>query len=169
VGLVNETQFQLAVLPGSDVFAQTGPYAQGVEVDVADSELVAVAKGCLAVHFINSNTVSLNCYGGQCGYSTRLGADLIPVDAGSQVTVQVGQAAGSGPAPIPLADHARYWQLLGPGSPGADDAKLCQLPNAPATQAARLQTAIAITQAAPTATATATEIVVVTPEESSTP
>ena len=46
---------------------------------------------------------------------------------------------------------------LGPGSPGADDAKLCQLPNGPATQTARLQTAVAITQAAPTATETATE------------
>ena len=29
IGLVNETEFQLEVLPGSDVFAQTGPYSQG--------------------------------------------------------------------------------------------------------------------------------------------
>jgi PPM family protein phosphatase len=166
LGLVNKSQFQLDVLPGSDVFAQTGPYAQGVEVDVADSELVAVAKGCLALHFISANSLSLNCYGGQCGYSTRLGTDLIPVDVGSQVTVQLGQPAGSGPALIPLADHARFWQLLGPRAPGADDAKLCQLPNAPATQTARLQTAVAMTQAAPTATATATEAPVVTAEGS---
>src|SRR5579859_2683854 len=123
IGLVNDARFQLDVLPGSDVFAQTGPYAQGVEVDVADSELVAVAKGCLALHFINANSLSLNCYGGLCGYSTRLGGDLVPVDVGSQVTVQVGQAAGTGPAPIPLADHARFWQLLGLAGPGADDAK----------------------------------------------
>jgi serine/threonine protein phosphatase PrpC len=171
LGLVNDTQFQLDVLPGSDVFVQTGPYAQGVEVDVADSQLVAVAKGCLALHFISANNLSLNCYGGQCSYSTRLGGDLVPVDAGSQVTIQVGQAAGSGPAPIPLADHARFWQLLSPTASGVDDAKLCQLPNAPATQQSRLQTAIAITQAAPTATPspTSTLVPVGPPEATSTP
>ena len=169
LGLVNESQFQLVVLPGSDVFAQTGPYAQGVEVDVAGSELVLVGKGCLALHYVAPNTVTLNCYGGVCGYSTHLGGDLVPVDVASQVTIQVGQSAGSGPAPIPLADDARFGQLLATGGPGPDDAKLCQLPDAPATQAARLQTAIAETQAAPTATETATETPLVTPDVSSTP
>jgi len=67
MGLVNDTQFQIAVLPGSDVFAQTGPYARGVELQVADSQVVAVAKGCLALHFISANSVSVNCYGGRCG------------------------------------------------------------------------------------------------------
>jgi serine/threonine protein phosphatase PrpC len=152
MGLVNEQQFQLAVLPGSDVFAQTGPYARGVELDVADSQLAVVAKGCLALHFVGANSLTVNCYGGQCAYSTRLGTDLTPVEVGSQVTLQVGQAAGSGPAPIAFADDVRFWQLLAAGGPGADDAKLCQLPDVPATQAARQQTATAFAAAAPTAT-----------------
>lgn len=154
LGLVSDRQFQLAVLPGSDVFAQTGPYAGGLELEVADSQVVVLAKGCLALHFITANTFSLNCYGGQCGYSTKLGGDLTPVAVGSQVTLQVGQAAGSGPVPIPLAEHARFWQLLASGAPGPDDAQLCLLPNAPQTQTARLATALASTRAAPTATET---------------
>ena len=154
LGLVNDRQFQLAVLPGSDVFAQTGPYPGGLELEVADSQLVVLAKGCLGLHFISANTLSLNCYGGQCGYSTKLGGDLTPVAVGSQVTVQLGQPTGSGPVPIPLAENARFWQLLASGAPGPDDAQLCLLPNVPQTQTARLQTAVANTQAAPTATDT---------------
>lgn len=155
LGLVNDDQFELVLLPGSDVFAQTGPYAQGVELEVADSQMVVIGKGCLALHFVSSTAVTLDCYGGQCGYSTRVGTDLTSVDVGSQVTVQVSQTNGSGTAPISSADHARYWQLLASGGSGPDDAKLCQLPNAPATQAARVLTAIAVTQLAPSATPTA--------------
>jgi serine/threonine protein phosphatase PrpC len=169
LGPVNEKQFQLTLLPGSDVFAQAGPYTRGVELDLADSQVVAVGKGCLALHFVNTTTVTLDCYGGQCGYSTRLGADLTPFDAGSQVTLQVGQLSGSAPAPIPAADHARFWQLLASGGRGEDDAKLCQLPNAPATQAARLQTAIAATRLPPTATQAPTESPTLAPAASTTP
>ena len=169
MGLVNDAQFQIAVLPGSDVFVQTGPYVRGVELDVADSEVVAVAKGCLAMHFISANSLSVNCYGGRCGYSTKLGTDLTPVEVGSQVTVQVGQAAGSVPIVIPLADNARFWQLLATIPAGAADAKLCQLPDAQATQAARLQTAVANTQAAPAATPSPTEGQTLVPVASATP
>jgi hypothetical protein len=169
LGLVNDREFQLDVLPGSDVFAQTGPYARGIEVDVAGSQVAFVAKGCLALHFANANTLTLNCYGGQCGYSTKLGTDLTPVEVGSQVTVQLGQALGSGPVPIPLADHARFLQLLNSGAPGPEDVLLCQLPDVQATQAARLQTAVAATQAAPTATETAIPTVQVLASETATP
>jgi serine/threonine protein phosphatase PrpC len=168
-GLVNDQEFQLIVLPGSDVFAQTGPYERGAELQLADSEVAVEGKGCLALHFVNTSTVTIDCYGGLCGYSTKLGADLASIDAGSQVTVQVGQTAPSAPATIPAADHSRFWQLLAAGGPGGDDAKLCRVPNAPATQAVRLQTAVALTQAAPTATPSPTEIQTLVPVASTTP
>src|SRR5579859_7626822 len=154
IGLVNDQQLQLWLLPGSDVFVQTGPFPAGVELVLADSEVVAVGKGCLALHYVNPTTVTLDCYGGVCGYSTRLGTDLAPFGAGTQVTAQVGQTLGTGPQPIPLADHTRFWQLLASGSLGPDDAQLCQVPNGPATQAARVATIVAATQLAPTATPT---------------
>ena len=153
-GLVTAKEFQVAVLPGSDVFAQTGPYARGVELEVADSSIVAVGQGCLALHFVSPTTVTLDCYGGQCGYSTRLGVDLAPIDVGAQVTVQIGQTTPSAPAAIPAADHARFWQLLAGAGPGPEDARLCKVPNAPATQAARQQTAVVLTLLAPTQTQT---------------
>ncbi len=156
LGLVNDEQFHLDLLPGSDVFAQTGPYNRGIELAVADSQLVMVGKGCLALHFVTQTSVTLDCFGGQCGFSTRLGTDLTPIDVGAQVSVLVGQTTASAPAPIPIADEARFWQLVSSAGPGADDARLCQLPDAPATQAARVLTVIAATQLAPTSTSTPT-------------
>src|SRR5262249_39322168 len=89
LGLVTEQEFELAVLPGSDIFAQSGPYARGVDLEVADSQVLARVQGCLGMHFINANSLSLNCYDGQCSYRTKLAGDLIPIDPGTQVTIRL--------------------------------------------------------------------------------
>ena len=156
LGLVTNKVFQLNLLPGTDLFAQTGPYPRGVELHLADTSLVVVAEGCMALSYVDAGSVAIDCYSGSCQYRTELGGSFLPVDEQTQLTLAVGQKTPSPAVKIPLPDHLRYWNLLNITAAGAADTAQCQVPNAAATLSARVVTAAAETQRADTPTPEAT-------------
>ena len=149
LGLVTPNEFQLTLLPGTELFAQTGPFPRGAEIHLADTSLVVLANGCLSVAYLNPGSVTLDCYAGECKYATELGGAFANVNEQTQLTLDIGQSAPPPAVVIPLTDHVRYWTLLNGTAAGAADTSRCQVPNAVATVAAR---AAAETQRAPTRT-----------------
>ena len=147
-GLVTSNQFQFTLLPGSDIFLQTGPFARGAEIQIPDSSVVVVGQGCLAVQFYEARTVAVACYEGECGFSTEIGADLSPLAAGSQLLIDLDADTAIDPAPISDEDKRRYWELLSITGAGREDTARCNLPNYSATQVARNATALAVTVSA---------------------
>jgi hypothetical protein len=162
IGLVTPNEFQVTLLPGTDLFAQTGPYARGAEIHLANTTLVVVADGCVGVDYLDPGNVALDCYAGTCKYATELGGAFATINDQTQLTLDISRSAPPPAVVIPLTDHQRYWTLLNSTSAGAANTTRCQVPNAVATLAARVAVE---TQRAPTQTPAASD----TPAPSDTP
>jgi serine/threonine protein phosphatase PrpC len=150
-GLVTEKLFQLTLLSGGELFLQTGPYASGAEVQLANSSVVFYSKGCLALSYPAPDKVQAVCYKGECSFVTEIG--------GTAMDLAVGATEAPASAAIGADNQERQWQLLAHTSAGLSDAGLCGVPNVQATQAAqaaarRLTATAAATRLTPPATAT---------------
>jgi PPM family protein phosphatase len=151
---VTDSRIQLNLLPGSDLFFQTGPYSNGAEVELAGLSVVASVKGCMAAYYVNDSSFVASCFNGECGLSINFGADYTLFDEGQQVTFDLNTLEVSETKTIPIADSEKYWNLLSQTSAGRQDAGRCSVPNFEATQAA-IETAAAAVARTRTAVAAA--------------
>lgn len=156
-GLVTNNQFQFTLLPGSDIFIQTGPFARGAEIQIPNTSMVVVGLGCLSLQFYDApRELVATCYDGECGYSTEIGQDLVPLPAGKQARFDLGDTITMRPGEITEEGRRHYWELLSETGAGREDIARCRLPNYSATQVARNATALAATVNAASTRAAAT-------------
>jgi protein phosphatase len=163
-GVVSNNQFQFTVLPGSDLFVQTGPFARGAEVLIPNSSVVVAGLGCLSLQFLDPRTLTVGCYDGECSYTTEIGADMTALEPGGTMRIDLGDSVTVTPAEITDDDRRHYWELLPHTGAGRQDSALCNIPDYSATQVARNATALAATvSAASTRAAAPTSTIVVPP------
>jgi protein phosphatase len=163
-GVVSNNQFQFTVLPGSDIFVQTGPFARGAEILVPNSSVVVAGLGCLSLQFLDARSLIVGCYDGECSYTTEIGADLTALEPGGTMRIDLGESVTMTPAEITEDDRRHYWELLSHTGAGREDSARCSLPDYAATKAARNLTALAATvSAAGTRAAVPTSTVVIPP------
>lgn len=132
LGIVSVDQFQVTLLPGSEVLVQTGPYLKGAVIELGNSLAEAQVRGCLAVDYVDELTYTAECLQGECSFSTEIGNPLAPIAEGSQVTLRMGQALPASRVPIPQGDYSKFIDLLAGAPGGRADMRRCQIPGAPA-------------------------------------
>ncbi len=124
---VTDSRFQLKLLPGSDVFFQTGSYNNGAEVELVGLSVVVSTKGCLAAYYQDDSTLKASCFNGDCGVSINFGADYTTFDTGQEITFDLNTLSITNTQPIPKADNLKYWNLLNLTSAGRLDAPRCNV------------------------------------------
>jgi protein phosphatase len=131
LGIVSADQFQVTILPGSEVLVQTGPYDDGAVIELADSMALARVRGCLAISYVDDRTYTAACLQGECSYSTGIGNPVASIEEGSLVTLTMGQAKPASRVPIPQRDYSSYIDLLVGAPSGRADLRRCLIPGAP--------------------------------------
>ena len=109
---VTNSKIQLRLLPSSDLFAQTDPYQNGIEIELARLSVVISAKGCLGVHYADDSHLSADCFDGVCGFSINFGAQTIAFESGQQIQLDVSQLRLVALREIPATDIIKYRTLL---------------------------------------------------------
>jgi len=140
-GVVTNSQINFTLLPGSEVLVQTGPYAKGAEIQLANTSAVAQIRGCLTLHYIDEQNFTAGCLQGECSYSTEFGGALTPFTQGTQVSLRLGQTVPLSRGPIPMREYTKFFNLLTATGAGRGDIRRCQIPDVAATQAAKATTA----------------------------
>ncbi|MBI3362210.1 MAG: serine/threonine-protein phosphatase [Chloroflexi bacterium] len=158
---VTSSRIQFTLVEGSDIFIQTGPYLKGAEIQLADSSIVVVSRGCLSLHYIDAKNIAVGCFDGECGYSAQLGSPAMPFDKGTRITIVTGPPMALVTAPIAPGEYAQYRSLLAQSEAGRKTIDQCRVPNVAVTQPAQptprpvQPTAQAVTPATAQAAATA--------------
>lgn len=151
---VTNSKIQLRLLPNSDLFAQTDPYQNGIEIELARLSVVVSAKGCLGVHYADDNRLSADCFDGVCGFSINFGAQTTPFESGQQIQLDISQLRLAGRREIPAADIIKYRTLLSATNAGRQAIIDCKVPLPKPTPA--LEATVAKATAEPTLTPTIT-------------
>jgi protein phosphatase len=138
---VTDPRFQLRIFSESDLFFQTGPYANGADIELEVPSILTKVKGCLATFYLNEDTLTASCFSGECSYSLDFGADFTTIAAGQQVKIDIEEPAGSPAVDIPKNDHYRYFDLLKLTSAGREDIRRCNVQARPTPTPTRPPTA----------------------------
>jgi len=125
---VTNSKIQLRLLPGSDLFAQTQPYQNGIEMELARLSVVISAKGCLGVHYADDTRLSADCFDGVCGFSINFGAQTTSFESGQQIQLDISQLRLAGRREIPAADIIKYRALLSATNAGRQAITDCKVP-----------------------------------------
>ncbi len=130
--VVIDPKIQVKLLAGSDVFFQTGPYTNGVEIElVGGPVVVTVAGGCVGTHYESDTSLVADCFSGACAFSTQFGAEPAPFPTGQQLRLDLKTLTAQAPRKIPAAEALKYWQLLRRTDAGRADIALCRVPAPP--------------------------------------
>jgi hypothetical protein len=90
---INENQMQFLAFPGSNLFIETGRYADGAKISLGQSQIpvdFTVSGSCLAISFdANKSAVSAACYEGVCTYSINYDPNPVTFNPGSQVSIDL--------------------------------------------------------------------------------
>ena len=128
---VTDARVQVRLLEGGRVFAQSGPYPNGVDIEFAGLPAVTTLRGCLGADYVNQVTLIALCFQGVCSLSTDFGITFDDIPAGQTVTLDLSQLKPSPPRRITQANALPYWNLLQRTTTGRDDAHLCDVPSPP--------------------------------------
>jgi len=139
---VTDARFQARLLAGSRAFVQSGPYANGAEIEFAGLPMVTLARGCLGVEFNDEATLTALCFQGFCSLSTDFGVTADEIGAGQSVTLDTTRPVAAPPRPFLPAEAAPYWAMLQQTAAGLADAQQCDVPMpasaaSPTTQSGR--------------------------------
>lgn len=151
---VTNSKIQLRLLPSSDLFVQTDPYQNGIEIELARLSVLISAKGCLGVHYADDTRLSADCFDGVCGFSINFGAQTTAFESGQQIQLDISQLRLAGRREIPAADIIKYRALLSATNAGRQTITDCKVPLPKPTPT--LEATIVKATAAPTLTPTIT-------------
>jgi serine/threonine protein phosphatase PrpC len=129
--LVIDPRVQLQLLSGSELFAQSGPYPNGMEVEFVGTTASVRVRGCLATTFLEPTRVTAACFDGSCEYRTTLGGEYTQIPEGQQVSLDLQTAAIESNRAIPPTEARRYWDFLQQTGAGRADATRCNVPPPP--------------------------------------
>src|SRR3990170_3757551 len=130
---VTDARVQVRLLEGSRIFAQSGPYPNGAEIEFAGLPVIATTRGCLGTEYTDQTTLTVLCFQGACLLSTDFGATAEEIAAGQSVTIDVSRLLTNPARPILAANASAYWELLQRTSAGQDDARQCNVPAPPSS------------------------------------
>ncbi len=128
---VTDARVQVRLLEGSRIFAQSGPYPNGAEIEFAGLPVIATTRGCLGTEYTDQTTLTVLCFQGACLLSTDFGATAEEIAAGQSVTIDVSRLLTNPARPIIAANASAYWDLLQRTAAGQDDARQCNVPAPP--------------------------------------
>src|SRR3990172_4955763 len=128
---VTDARVQVRLLEGSRIFAQSGPYPNGAEIEFAGLPVIATTRGCLGTEYTDQTTLTVLCFQGACLLSTDFGATSEEIAAGQSVTIDVSRLLINPARPISAANASAYWDLLLGTAAGQDDARQCNVPAPP--------------------------------------
>ena len=129
--LVIDPRVQLQLLSGSDLFAQSGPYPNGMEIEFVGTTASVRVRGCLATTFLEPMRVTASCFDGSCEYRTTLGGEFTPISEGQQVSLDLQSATVESNRAIPPTEARKYWDFLQTTGAGRADATRCNVPPPP--------------------------------------
>lgn len=150
---VSDPIFRIELLPGSDLFVQTGPYADGAEIELAGSSVVTNVRGCMATYYADDNTLFADCFQGACALSTDFGSEFTEFSQGQQIRLDISEPRVTNQQTIPEDDKLKYWRLLSQTGAGREDIRRCNVPPPPTPTPTRTPTH---TPAPPIPTSTST-------------
>lgn len=128
---VTDVRLQVRLLEGSRIFARSGPYPNGAEIELAALPLVVTARGCLGIEHIDQTVVTALCFQGVCTVSTDFGVTSEVIGSGESVSVNLSRLELSPLRPIGSGNALPYWDLLQRTGAGRDDAAQCDVPSPP--------------------------------------
>jgi len=128
---VTDARVQVRLLGPGQVFVQSGPYPNGVDIELAGLPVVTTLRGCLGADYVDQVTLNASCFQGVCSLSTDFGINFDDIPAGQTVTVDLSQLKPNPPLRITRESALPYWNLLQRTTAGRDDARLCDVPPPP--------------------------------------
>jgi len=128
---VTDARVQVRLLEGSRIFAQSGPYPNGAEIEFAGLPVIATTRGCLGTEYTDQTTLTVLCFQGACLLSTDFGATAEEITAGQSVSIDISRLLINPARPISAANASAYWELLQRSTAGQDDALQCNVPAPP--------------------------------------
>jgi hypothetical protein len=130
LGSVTGESAQVALLEGSRVFVQSGPFPDGVEIELAGLPVITTLRGCLGAEYVGGageTTLTAFCFQGACSLSADFGATSDDIPAGQKVTLELPRLEAGPLRPITQADARPFSNLLQLTSPGRADALQCHV------------------------------------------
>jgi hypothetical protein len=120
--------FQLDLVAGSEIFVNTGPFRDGMRIDLAGSDLqfYGGVDTCLAINYRAPTELTVSCYQGVCSFGVRSQGGTTPLPTGEQWSFDADASEPVSEGAIPPAEIGHYYdEVLPQHSAGMTDRTYC--------------------------------------------